>query len=68
MDNERKKAKEFAHEIGQVVADYIYSNTKTCLRCSHFNESTEICGMYAQRPPARVITFGCEHFDEEIPF
>lgn len=43
---------------------------KNCLNCRHFNEKTELCYIYKQRPPARVIAFGCPtHKDnEEIPF
>jgi hypothetical protein len=44
--------------------------TTSCLSCSRFSESEEICRKFAARPPARVIAFGCsEYLDtEEIPF
>lgn len=38
---------------------------KTCLNCKSFDEPSEICSKFNARPPARVITFGCEAFDEE---
>lgn len=41
---------------------------QTCLNCQHFAEPTELC-MKAdtpQRPPARVIAFGCPAFEEEL--
>jgi hypothetical protein len=43
---------------------------RTCLNCQHFTEGLEQCNLYNQRPPARVIAFGCSsHFDiEGIPF
>lgn len=43
---------------------------KNCLNCIHFNEDDEICKWYKQKPPARVIAYGCESHDdiEEIPF
>jgi hypothetical protein len=34
-----------------------------CVNCKKFNEQTEICSKWNARPPARVITFGCELFD-----
>lgn len=44
---------------------------KTCLNCIRFIENTEICALYSQRPPARVIAFGCSSYSDstdEIPF
>lgn len=42
----------------------------SCLSCVHFNEPTEICGVYNQRPPARVIANGCPAYIDyyEVPF
>ena len=41
----------------------------TCITCIHFDEPTEVCGLYQARPPARVIAEGCERFiDAEVPF
>lgn len=41
----------------------------TCLTCTHFTEDTEACGLYGQRPPARVIAYGCPSYvDKEPPF
>lgn len=37
----------------------------SCMTCSHFNEQTEICEYYMRRPPARIIAFGCESWDDE---
>jgi len=43
---------------------------QTCLMCDHFNEAAELCKLYNARPPARVIAFGCDKFDDAnwIPF
>ncbi len=41
---------------------------KTCLNCERFKEDEEICEHYGQRPPARVIAFGCETYLALIPF
>lgn len=44
--------------------------TSSCLSCSFFREPTELCNRYNQRPPARVIAFGCKDYldNDEIPF
>lgn len=44
--------------------------TSSCISCLAFNEASEWCKTYGARPPARVIAFGCESYDDEdeIPF
>ena len=44
--------------------NYLY---QSCLSCIHFHETKEICKLANQRPPAKVIVFGCEHWDF-VPF
>jgi hypothetical protein len=50
-----------------------------CLTCVHFNERgstyappgptpAETCTLYNVRPPARVIAYGCESWEDGIPF
>lgn len=43
---------------------------KSCLNCRLFDEATEICGKFNMRPPARVIAYSCEHYEDcdDIPF
>ena len=44
---------------------------RSCLSCDHFKEKAgELCGLVNQRPPARVIAFGCTSYndDNQIPF
>lgn len=40
----------------------------SCVSCQHFDEPTENCCLFNQRPPARIIAFGCERWLEEPPF
>lgn len=42
----------------------------SCLSCGHFNEGSEICTLYNQRPPARIIASGCPSYSDldEVPF
>lgn len=45
--------------------------TPSCLSCEHFKESTEECNAAnGQRPPARIIAFGCNVYRDrdDIPF
>lgn len=43
---------------------------QSCINCLKFREKTEICSLANQRPPARVIAFGCPKWEDvdEIPF
>lgn len=47
--------------------DSAYQN---CLVCNNFNETTELCKLANQRPPARIIAYGCPSFEdkEQPPF
>lgn len=42
----------------------------TCLSCLNFDEKAEYCNKFSARPPARVIAFSCESYDDndDIPF
>lgn len=43
---------------------------KSCLNCEHFKEKEELCKLANARPPARVIAYSCERWNDydEIPF
>lgn len=41
---------------------------RTCITCEYFDKEKEVCKNVGQRPPARVIAFGCEQYEQEIPF
>lgn len=42
---------------------------QSCPNCLYWASGSEMCSKFNQRPPAKVIVRGCEHFDEdEIPF
>jgi hypothetical protein len=54
-------------ERDKKISELIEQLNTTCIKCGHFNEKDEMCNLYKQRPPARVIAFGCPSFDF-IPF
>jgi hypothetical protein len=37
----------------------------SCMTCIHFKEGTEICALYEERPPARVIAYGCPSWEDD---
>lgn len=63
-------------ELRAAIANWIETTFRgefpfqNCLNCLNFNEKSEICKLYNAKPPARVIVYGCEKFDDisEIPF
>lgn len=40
----------------------------SCWNCECFDKKSEICLEFNMRPPAKVIVFGCEEWEGEIPF
>jgi recombinational DNA repair protein RecR len=47
-----------------------YKPYKNCITCQNFDEEKELCKLCNQRPPAKVIAYGCPQYDdiENIPF
>lgn len=53
------------------VADILhlsYLLRRSCVTCENFDPKNEVCKMVNQRPPAHVVAFGCEQYEQEIPF
>lgn len=47
-------------------ADFPYRN---CLNCINWDHGNEICKMFNARPPATIIVYSCEKYEEnDIPF
>jgi len=57
-----------AELLKPVIVSTLENATKSCMTCDHFDQAKEKCGLNGQRPPARIIAFGCECFIDEIPF
>lgn len=63
-----------AKELGDMIKYHLDNATKTCINCEHFSEThvnpqyAETCHLNGMRPPARIIAFGCEKYEDKIPF
>lgn len=57
-----------SREIDANVTRLLQAAVKTCIVCDHFNKGKETCLLNNLRPPAEIIAFGCECFENEIPF
>ena len=69
MSTDRKGAIAIAlQECGGRIARVVLSTVPNCVDCLHFDEKNETCTKWNARPPARVIAFGCDNFEEDIPF
>lgn len=68
--------REAISRIGEVLSQVVFPDSQamieSCLNCQHFNEAGELCKLAnpPQRPPARVIAFGCDEFADNdlIPY
>lgn len=43
---------------------------RSCINCINFNQRQELCWLVKQKPPAKVIVFGCPKWEDkdQIPF
>lgn len=59
-----------ANTAVRVLEDIVNYPFRTCLRCDNFDEKSENCKLYNARPPAKIIAFGCDSFDDNewVPF
>lgn len=57
-------------DLASKVGDAVLAKRTTCLTCVHFDQPNEGCIIAkGQRPPARVIAYGCAAYvDDGIPF
>lgn len=59
---------EFEKGLKEVIAE---NDTRACcITCRNFDQNNELCRLYNARPPARVIAYACEKYDDAdaIPF
>lgn len=64
----------FVEVVKQLTLDkteIIVKNRNTCLDCSNWFESKDVCGFYKMKPPANIIVKPegqCAEFTIDIPF
>ena len=70
MNTRREVVDNIMSDLVIGIRETLEAQTKSCLNCISFNEQTEVCTKFNQRPPARVIAFACENYedDHDIPF
>lgn len=56
--------------VKRIIIDPKQFPFRNCLNCQNFSEVTEVCKLANQRPPARIICYGCEFHDDikGVPF
>ena len=62
-----------AEELVLVMRRHLDECTRCCPNCQHWIDGPkaapiEVCELVEQRPPARIIAFGCEKYKDNIPF
>lgn len=72
-ENRRKVIVDIANELAHVVGEHLDRCTRCCPNCEHWRQGPpeapiEQCGLVNQRPPARIIAFGCNLYKDNIPF
>lgn len=76
MSNETPRlaaVKDIAEELGRVMRRHLDECTKCCPNCEHWingpkTAPIEVCELAGIRPPADIIAFGCEKYQDKIPF
>ncbi|CAB4131786.1 hypothetical protein UFOVP131_57 [uncultured Caudovirales phage] len=68
LPNRQEMFNAVAETLKPVIVATLENATKSCLTCDHFDQVRELCQLNNRRPPARIIAFGCECFEDEIPF
>lgn len=59
------------NSVKRVLENQDHFPYQNCLKCLNFDEKpNEICRLYDMRPPAKVIVYGCDKFEDgsDIPF
>lgn len=71
MQTRKEALEELTQILCKQMINVIDINLRSCITCINFKEDVELCDIYKQRPPARIIAKGCESYSnisEDIPF
>lgn len=66
LENRKARRAEYVDTLIEKMEDL--GVFRSCLTCDFWEQTNEICGMFKQRPPARIIVLGCSEHSDEIPF
>lgn len=67
LDSEARSL--LAETLAKRMLEVLELKSHSCLNCEYFNEPQEYCEKAdGQRPPARVIAYGCPLYLMKIPF
>lgn len=67
---EREQAiKALSEEFSKMIIKTLDENLKSCINCINFENESEVCILYDQRPPAKIIAKACERWVSiKLPF
>jgi hypothetical protein len=68
LPDRQQMFKALADLIQPAIINALEHATKSCCTCDNFDQAGETCRLNGLRPPARIIAYGCEMFQDEIPF
>ena len=66
-------ARQIAEYLAERITPTLKTMTQCCLTCDHWNNedhkiNPNSCALVKRLPPPRVIAYGCEQWQEVIPF
>jgi len=67
---EREQAiKDLSEELCKQLIFILDTQLRSCLNCTRFELEREVCILYDQRPPAKIIAKACGEWGSiELPF
>lgn len=69
MTKRERAIKDLSEAFSEIIIKTLDSYLRTCLNCDRFNIENEVCNLYIQRPPAKIIAKACERWESiELPF
>lgn len=69
MTEREQAVKALSEELCKQLVFILDTKLRSCLNCTRFNEQTEVCVLFDQRPPARIVAKACERWESfELPF
>ena len=69
MTEREDSIKKLSEELCKQLTFILDTNLRSCLNCTRFELEREVCILYDQRPPAKIIAKACERWESlELPF